>query len=542
MSIFDTIKVHRPKRSTFDLTHDVKLTANFGKLIPFICEEVVPGDTWYNKSDVLVRFSPLIAPVMHRMYVTTHFFYVPFRLLWKDYEDFETGGKDGKQQPSFPFMAVKNSKTDAMGMWKHGTLADYLNYPTSEENTFNGAPFYVSQLPFRAYQMIYNEYYRDENLEEEIDIPLKSGILSDQDPLYIEMLTLRQRAWKKDYFTSALPWPQKGDASAVPLVGTGSISDPQFRLKSLQGSSKLVNSTASSVSDAMSDGSGYIKTKDSATSGNIIVDNTSNLTMDADVLLKNAGITINDLRRSIRVQRLAEAKARGGSRLKEYLLSVFGVDNEDLRINRPAFLGGSNTPVNVTDVVQTSETTQSSPQGQYAGLAYSVGGDNGWKRTFKERGYIIGIMSVMPECGYVEGCPRGYRKFDPLDFFVPQFADLGEQPIYNYELALKDSPSSTSPTPDGEFGYAPRYAEYKYIPNRVHGDFKDMKSYGFWTLNRYFKNWPTLSQQFITCDAKLDDLNRIFAVEDDSVPKMLVQIVNHTKARRPMPYLPDPTI
>lgn len=553
MSIFDTVLVPRLKRTTFDLSHDVKLTTNFGVLTPFMCEEVVPGDTWYNKSDILVRMSPLIAPVMHRMWVTTHFFYVPFRLLWNMYEDFETGGKDGKQEPRFPVMPMygKGNTTGVTDKkylaWAKGTLADYLNYPSSENNDFGGN-ISVSQLPFRAYQMIFNEYYRDENLEEEVQFPLSGGNLPESMPSYYELLTLRKRAWRKDYFTSALPWPQKGKESLVPLAGSGTMAKTTVTFDNVAtGGAWVVDANTGMPTGRMhTDSSAFLKGSDSKSLASATIDNSENLSVSGKVQLEDAGVSVNDLRKSIRVQRWAEAKARGGSRLKEYLLSMFGVDNDDLRVNRPAYLGGGETPIRVTDIVQTSETTASSPQGQYAGLGYSFGSSNEFKRTFKERGYIMGIMSIVPECGYVEGLPRGYAKESPTDFYLPQFADLGEQEIYNYELSMRLDTSATKSedvqTAFDVFGYAPRYAEYKYIPNRVHGDFKDMKSYGYWTLNRHYESMPHLNSEFIRCDAEKDDLNRIFAVEDEEVPKMLCQIVNHTKARRPMPYLPTPTI
>jgi len=374
MGLFDTILVRKPKRTTFDLTHDVKLTCDFGKLVPFLCEEVVPGDTWYNKSDVLVRFSPLIAPVMHRMWVTTHFFYVPFRLLWNKYEDWETGGADGLQQPPFPQIMMHGSSTDTAGQWSRGSLADYLNYPTSDSNVVDlqtgGTP--VSVLPFRAYQMIYNEYYRDENQQEEFEFKKGSDLLSSGSE-YDEMLKLRNRAWRKDYFTSALPWPQKGKQQSVPIFGTGKVTDSEIGIKNLSKPSRVVDNSGSGTSDMYVDSSGYVKARSNPSAfQSALLDNSDNLTIEnSQISFADAGITIQELRRSARIQKLYEAKARGGSRLKEFLLSVFGVDNDDLRLFRPQFLGGGSTPVNITDVVQTSQTTNDSPQGQYAGLGYS---------------------------------------------------------------------------------------------------------------------------------------------------------------------------
>lgn len=548
MSIFDSIVVPRFKRSTFELQHDVKLTTDFGKLTPFFCEEVVPGDTWYNKSDVLVRFSPLIAPVMHHMYVTTHFFYVPLRLVWDDYETFESGGRDGKTEPIFPKLPMLGLKSsagfvDTKNLWKPGSLADYLNYPTSDSN-ITGPGMMVSALPFRCYQLIYNDFYRDENLELDLDIDFSSGELDKDSPEYEKLLTLRYRAWAKDYLTSALPWPQKGDQQTVPLSTQGTLSSTDVSFQP-SGKSRVVAADGSFVGDLKQLG---LDLQNASSAGenlsDVLIDNADQLKVkNGNVIINGTSFTINDLRRAYSTQRYLEAKARGGSgRLKEWLLSIFGVDNEDLRLQRPEFLGGSSNTVQVSDILQTSQTTAESPQGQYAGLGYSYGDSQGFKRTLKERGYIIGIMSVMPAPAYTEGLPRSYRKFHPTDFFLPQFANLGEQEIFDYEVSLRPFPANSGHDKLTTFGYAPRYSEYKYIPSRVHGDFKNMNSFGYWTLNRYYEEAPLLSNEFIKVNPQANDLNRIFAVEDESSPKLLVQVSNHTKARRLMPYNPNPSL
>lgn len=557
MSIFDSIIVPNFKRSTFDLSHEVKLTTDFGKLTPFMCEEVVPGDTWYNNSDVLVRFSPLIAPVMHNMYVSTHFFYVPFRLVWDDYELFESGGRDGKTEPIFPKLPMLGSKSsagfvDTKKLWSLGSLADFLNYPTSDSN-ITGPGMMVSALPFRAYQLIYNDYYRDENLELDLDIDFSSGEISKDSAEYEKLLTLRYRAWAKDYLTSALPWPQKGDQQTVPLSTVGSVANRNISFQPV-GNTHIVTTDGSTNGKLQQQGgsiSSSVTTPQVPGAGEgqfqnleALVDNSKQLQLaDGNVVINGTSFTINDLRRAYSTQRYLEAKARGGSgRLKEWLLSIFGVDNDDLRLQRPEFLGGSSNSVQVSDILQTSQTTETSPQGQYAGLGYSYGDTKGFKKTFKERGYIIGIMSVMPAPAYTEGLPRTYRKFHPTDFYLPQFANLGEQEIFDYEVSLRQFPANSGHDKLSTFGYAPRYSEYKYIPSRLHGDFKNINSYGFWTLNRYYEQAPLLSNEFIKVNPVANDLNRIFAVEDESSPKLLVQISNHTKARRLMPYNPNPSL
>lgn len=569
MSIFSHVLARKPKRSTFDLSHDVKLTCDFGQLVPFLCEEVVPGDTWKDKSTVLCRFAPMRAPIMHRCFVTTHFFYVPFRLIWDEFEEFITGGEDGKFKTEFPRVEMLHETgndssewKDVNKLWRPGYLADYLNYPTSDSNRTGGG-MQVSALPFRAYQLIYNDYYRDENLEEDLfhdkhgKIGIGSGIIQKNSTEYIELLTLRNRAWRKDYLTSALPWTQRGPAQSVPLLGNAQFTEGKVSFKdSLSDSDYLYDSVHYRDRSGVGQKSGLEVRGDAENSRDYVsigfqsksegvyngtpvtLDNSRNLSVSGAATLADAGFLINDLRRANKIQKWLERQARGGSRYIESLLSHFGVESDDLRLQRPEFLGGSHQQVQIGDVLQTSQTTDSSPLAQPAGTGFSVGGNNGWKRTFKERGLVIGILSITPEPTYSEGLPRAYRRFDKFDYYWPEFASLGEQEILNSEVALRGEG-----TLNDTFGYAPRFAEYKYVPSRVHGDFKT--SLDFWTLSRYYSEQPTLSKEFIKIRPIQQDLNRVFAVtgtEDNEINHMWVQIHNEITARRPMPYLPEPSL
>lgn len=554
-NIFQHVLAKKPKRSTFNLSHDVKLTMEMGKLVPFLCEEVVPGDTWKNKTTCLVRFAPLQAPVMHRIWVTTHFFYVPFRLLWDDFEEFITGGPTGNSTPAFPVIELLdgqegNEYHDVSGKFAPGTLADYLNYPTSDSN-MSGGGLRASALPLRAYQLIFDEYYRDENLEAEVAPATTGGLIAKDSTEYNKLLTLRNRAWRKDYFTSALPWTQRGREQEVPIHGQATFSNVSgLGVQYGSGDSFVVHA------DSTEEPIGHVIAQDSQYTFNIGAENYGSNVSAGDPLqvrtngayvnvngvklnLEGGTFNINELRRASRIQKWLERQARSGSRYIESLASHFGVISDDLRLQRPEFLGGGTNPVQISDVLQTSETTDSSPQAQPAGVGFSLGGSNEFKRTFKERGLIIGILSVIPEPAYSQGLPRAYRKFDKFDFYWPEFARLGEQPIYNFELACCRGVAQHGGL-DGTFGYAPRFAEYKYIPSRVHGDFKT--DLDFWTLNRKFDEQPTLTKEFVTVDAERNDLNRIFAVEDYEYNHLWVQLHNDIIARRPMPYLPDPTL
>lgn len=565
MNIFKHVGIApKVKRATFNMSHDVKLTTNFGNLTPFFCEEVMPNDTWKIDSKLLVRFAPLIAPVMHDITATIHFFYVPFRLLWNgntkgdNFEDFITGGElgeyvDEEHEPVLPRLYCKVKNADPKNQFGVGSLADYLNYPTNDSNI--SGHVMVSALPLRAYQLIWNEYYRDENLIEKLDISLNGGEIQTDSDEYDMLLTLRKRAWAKDYFTSALPWPQKGDTQDVPVFGSGELN-PTENIPVTQKRSQ----NPQNVSNALSgDILGFLAAGESSGVGNSkisvdFVDSVGNVSEGTPLQIDPAreayvdkadakGVKVDlsglsfgifDLRRAEAIQRWMERNARGGTRYIETLLSRWGVISDDARLQRPEFLGGGTTPVTISDVLQTSQTTETSPQAQYAGIGFAFGNKNIFKRTFKERGLILGILSVMPKPAYSEGIPRMLKKFSKYDFAMPEFAHLGEQEIYNYEVACRGEDLY------GTFGYAPRYAEYKYIPSRVHGEFKTTLK--FWNLNRHFENQPNLTSEFIQCDDEANQLNRIFAVEDSTEHHLFCQIQNHVVARRPMPYLPDPRL
>lgn len=559
MNIFDFINVRKSKRSTFNLSHTNSLSCNFGKLVPFLCEETVPGDTWKCKSDILVRLAPMVFPIMHDIRVTTHYWFVPWRLIWEDFEDFITGGPDGLSTPVVPRLRLYRPEYDTYDIWKVGGLADYLNYPTGDDIAVGGEHgTFVSCLPFRAYQLIYDNFYRDENLIESLDIDLSSGEVTDPAEI-LKLSTLRSRAWSKDYFTSALPFTQKGPQQLVPLYGTGTIDDltPGAEGKlPVEGQGyfdvydannqliKLGRVIGGQQDNSLTNGNYLgIRRADGVVASDI-TDKSVRLKAEGNyvsingikVNLAEAGIFVNDIRRSNAIQRWLERNARGGSRYIEALRAHFNVISDDARLQVPEFLGGATTPVTISDVLQTSQTTHGengSPQAQYAGIGFSFGSVNGFKRYFKERGYIIGIMSIMPKPQYAEGLPRGYHKFSKFDYYFPEFAHLGEQEVFNYELAMRGDIYGT-------FGYAPRFAEYKYIPSRVHSEFKTTLSK--WNLARHYSSAPHLTKEFIECDADNNDLNRVFAVEDASEDHMFVHIRNDIKARRPMPYLPDPSL
>lgn len=561
-NLFNSIRIRPPKANRFNLSHDVKLTCKFGKLTPILCQDVLPGDVFKLNTEMLVRFAPMLAPVMHRVNVYTHFFFVPKRLVWDNWKQFITGGESGEDSPAYPRIQVPNSS-----LFQTGSLADYLGYPVIGTN--NGIPDanrksdygYIDALPFRAYQLIYNEYYRDQNLTEEVEIGKDMDGLISTSPYVSQIMSLRNRAWQKDYFTSALPFAQRGDEVTLPLMGDADvIFNDDTRKLSISPLNKIGINTGMQVPPVNDDGvevnNGNLHLKNtnqnvrilSGPQGNptefhepvatLSYEHLRDLIQGVD-LSQVSSSTINELRRAIRAQEFLEVAARGGSRYIEQIYAYFGVRSSDARLQRPEFLGGGKSPVVISDVLQTSQTTESSPQANPSGHAVSVQNSHSFKFRAEEHGYIIGIMSVMPKAAYQQGMPRMFQKFDRLDYYWPQFAHLGEQEITRGELYYNlAAPLSELSKIRQVFGYTPRYAEYKFCNDSVHGDFRE--SLAFWHMGRIFSTSPALNTDFLTNVE--DAANRVFAVRDSQFDKIWVNIHHNLVAIRLMPKYGTPLI
>lgn len=521
--LFNSVQIKKPKTNVFDLSHEKKLSMNMGDLVPIMIEEVVPGDKFRCNTELMMRFAPMIAPVMHRVNVYTHFFFVPSRLVWNEWETFITGGSAGTSAPVYPKITYPGSLSWAD--FKAGTLSDYMGIPVAKYEDTITQPLSVSVLPFRAYQMIYNEYYRDQNLEAPIEFAV-SGTVSSAD--IGRLVTLRKRAWEKDYFTSCLPWAQRGGEVLLPIEGSVTF-EPDYAASSSV--FETVTGNPAEWLGLSADGLGNLSTDSNV--GEIL--RLENLAEETEYEIDSTSVTINDLRRSIKLQEWLEKNARAGSRYIEQIFSHFGVKSSDARLQRPEYLGGGKSPVVISEVLSTAETTET-PQGNMAGHGIAVGNSNRFSKYFEEHGYIIGIMSCLPRTAYQQGIDRMYTKFDKLDYYWPEFAHLGEQEVLLKELY--HDWNAAAGTSDKLFGYQSRYAEYKFRQSTVHGDFKGNLDY--WHMGRIFGSEPALNNTFIKVDS--DTTDRIFSVLSPEYQKLYVQLYNDVKAIRPMPVFGTPTI
>lgn len=496
-NLFNSIQLTKPKKNVFDLSHDVKLSAKMGNLVPILVQETVPGDKFNISCESLIRFAPLVSPVMHRMDVTMHYFFVPNRILWDNWEKFITDSNSGIP---FPYLNYTNAFDAATKKFM-----DYMGVPPN----IGGVTTPISAMPFAAYQCIYNEYYRDQNLIAPVDYKLGNG---SNDGIASILLKQRQRAWEHDYFTASLPFAQKGGAVDIPL---GTVSG--------EGEVFVNNPTSGTTLN----GTPYDTDVDNNTASIPGVDSNQLFTSFDNVEVEPT--TINDLRRAFRLQEWLEKNARGGTRYIENILTHFGVKSSDARLQRPEYITGVKSPVIISEVLNTTGTDGQLPQGNMAGHGMAVSSGKYGSYRCEEHGFIIGIMSVMPKTAYQQGIPKSYLKFDTLDYFWPSFANIGEQPVLMQELFAYTANAQNT------FGYVPRYAEYKYNPSRVAGDFRTTLDY--WHLGRIFASEPTLSQEFIECTP--EDVERIFAVQDET-DNLYCHVYNKITAVRPMPKFGTP--
>lgn len=566
------------------------MTLKMGYLVPIICKEVLPGDHWRGRANIFMRYQPLYAPVMHKVNLFTHFFYVPARILWNNssddsFETFQTGGRDGKKQPIPPFFKLigQRSITHPEELVGFSTLADYLNVNVQHLEGAEVFGLEFSQLPFRAYQAICDEYYRNKNLQDsyfnEVNGLHVGGIvepsevaeedyqIQGNDITFESLMTLRRRLWEDDYFTSALPTPERGDPVNIPfstsntslnvVARTGSnlaglirnrvgdaITNPSFLSATVNGlSNRILDFDTQVLQDAegrpILDGDGHnaepVLTSVSSVPG------TGSYYYDPNGTLYTTGLgnirnsaTIRDLRIATLAERFQEISMNTLPDYRHFVNAFFDVVVPDYRLQLPELVGGGRQPVSFSEVTQTSadseitidEETVKSPQGNLAGHGVSVpfAAQDGHNFEFyaPEHGFIIGIMSVMPKTAYCQGLPRMYSRYDRFDYFVPLFETLPFQEVRNKELFVQPADPVTGATDnEGTFGYQPRFSEMKWDEDEIHGDVKG--NLNFWTMARLFKKTdtpPALNVSFVTSDPT----SRIFNNMDDNVDKLIAMI------------------
>lgn len=531
------------RRSRFNLSHSYKTSADLGNLFPCLAKVVSPGDTFKLASDAVVRFGPMLAPLMHEVDVYTHYFFVPNRLIWDNWESFITGGERGDDTSVSPTITA-----DGTTGWPIGSVADFISLPTDVPNVTSCA------LPFRAYTLILNEWYRQQDLQDPLALSKEDG--DDQ----ITDTTLYNRNWNKDYFTSCAPSQQKGPAVLLPLTGNAPVigrapvsgigidTDAPY-----YGATPFTPSFESAAVDGVSPYTPYNKRVYGLNSNNATLqtwfkvtdDSTGTTNYTSDVFAEGedarstmqadlSGVTsatINDLRQSFQLQRWLEANMRGGSRYIESILNHFGVHSADARLQRPEFLGGGRSPIVFSEVLQTSATDGTSPQANLAGHGFGAHRSNQFVKSFSEHGYVIGLLSVMPKSGYVsQGIPRDYSRTTRFDYLWPLFAHLGEQGVLNKEIYSDPSDGLD----DEVFGYQPRYQEYRKQLNIVTGQFRT--TLNFWHLARIFAERPNLNDVFINCNPS----KRIFAVTDQEEQSLYIHVYHRLKAVRVLPKYGTP--
>lgn len=455
-------------RSKFNLSHYHLLTGEVGQLLPIGCVEALPGDTIQHNSSVLARVSPLAAPVMHPVTARVHHFFVPNRVLWPEsenggWEQFITGGPDGMNAESPPTLETTGEEAD---------LLDYLGLPRT-------SGIAVNALPVRAFNMIFNEYYRDQDLVEEREL---------------DDLTIPRIAWEKDYFTSARPWSQKGPDVTIPIGATAPVRSNGLTPTANAGPD---NNRSISITTNSTNPSGALNFSTRNGTSNDLMTWGDETGLEAD-LAQAIGGNINDVRRAFAIQRYQEARARYGSRYTEYL-RYLGVTPRDARLQRPEYLGGGRSQLNFSEVLQTApETNAGGPSTEFGvGDLYGHGiaalRSNKYRRFIEEHGYIISLLSVRPKSMYNNGIHRTWLRRHKEDYFQKELQHIGQQEVFNNEVYADPDDG------DQTFGYQDRYHEYREQPSRISGEFRDILNY--WHMGRDFESAPVLNGSFVTCDA-----------------------------------------
>jgi hypothetical protein len=497
-------------RSSFDRSCGYKTTFDAGYLIPVLVDEVIPGDTLSVRMHGFGRLATPIHPFMDNVFLDSFFFFVPNRLLWDNWERFN--GAQDNPTDSVDFLIP--TMTTVAG-FAEGSLSDYYGIPTQV------AGLEVNSLHHRAYNLIWNEWFRDENLQDSVVVDLDNG--PDDESDYV----LLRRGKRHDYFTSSLPWPQKGDAVPLPLTGDAPVVGLGAPDQVFAAGPVNVYETGGSATTS------YANYKNIAgTSSPLSVyaeedpNNSGYMNVRADLSAVTAA-TINELRQAFQIQKLYERDARGGTRYTEIVRSHFGVISPDARLQRPEYLGGGSSPVNVNPVAQTSSTDATTPQGNLAALGTVAVDGHGFTKSFTEHGVIIGLVSVRADLTYQQGLNRMWSRQTRWDFYWPALARIGEQAVLSKEIYADGSAGD-----EDVFGYQERFAEYRYKPSLVTGAMRSNAAAPLdtWHLSQDFGFRPVLNASFIEDNPPID---RVIAVPSE--PHFLFDAYFSYKAVRPMP-------